>query len=64
MKVSGTPLRRTTVIATLIAAPLLITWALFPQLDYLPPVKRDAVDAFLQTPPGTTWKTTSSASTN
>ncbi len=55
MKVSGTPLRRTTVIASLIAAPLLITWALFPQLDYLPPVKRDAVDAFLQTPPGATW---------
>jgi multidrug efflux pump subunit AcrB len=29
---------------------------LFPQLDYLPPVKRDAVDAFLQTPPGATWE--------
>ena len=55
MKASSTPLRRTTVIATLVAVPLLLTWALFPQLDYLPPVKRDAVDAFLQTPPGATW---------
>jgi len=55
MKASSTPLRRTTVIATLVAVPLFVTWALFPQLDYLPPVKRDAVDAFLQTPPGATW---------
>jgi multidrug efflux pump subunit AcrB len=55
MKASSTPLRRTTVISTLVAVPLFLTWALFPQLDYLPPVKRDAVDAFLQTPPGATW---------
>ncbi len=55
MKASSTPLRRSTIIATLVAAPLLMTWLLFPQLDYLPPVKRDAVDAFLQTPPGATW---------
>ncbi len=55
MKASSTPLRRSTIIATLVAVPLLTTWLLFPQLDYLPPVKRDAVDAFLQTPPGATW---------
>ncbi len=55
MKASSTPLRRTTVIVTLVAVPLFLTWAMFPQLDYLPPVKRDAVDAFLQTPPGATW---------
>jgi len=55
MRASGTRMRRTTIIAVLITAPLLATWALFPQLDYLPPVKRDAVDAFLQTPPGATW---------
>jgi len=30
---------------------------LFPQLDYLPPVKRDAVDAFLQFPPGSNTET-------
>jgi len=52
MKVSATPKRRAALITSLIAAPLLITWMLFPQLDYLPPVKRDAVDAFLQFPPG------------
>jgi len=55
MKASGTHWRRTGIIVKLIALPLLLTWALFPQLDYLPPVKRDAVDAFLQTPPGATW---------
>ena len=46
MKVSGNRRRRLGVITTLAVAPLLITWSLFPQLDYLPPVKRDAVDAF------------------
>ena len=55
MKASRTPQRRSVIIATLVAVPLLTTWFLFPQLDYLPPVKRDAVDAFLQTPPGATW---------
>ena len=55
MKASGTRLRRSSIITTLVALPLLLTWLLFPQLDYLPPVKRDAVDAFLQTPPGATW---------
>lgn len=58
MRASGTPLRRGAIIGTLVAAPLLIAWALFPQLDYLPPVKRDAVDAFLQLPPGSNWETT------
>ncbi len=58
MRASGTPVRRGAIIGTLIAGPLLIAWALFPQLDYLPPVKRDAVDAFLQLPPGSNWETT------
>jgi multidrug efflux pump subunit AcrB len=57
MRASGTPRRRGVIIATLLSIPLALTWALFPQLDYLPPVKRDAVDAFLQTPPGATWDT-------
>jgi multidrug efflux pump subunit AcrB len=56
MKASGTHWRRTGIIVKLVAIPLVLTWALFPQLDYLPPVKRDAVDAFLQTPPGATWE--------
>ena len=56
MKASGTHWRRKGIITMLVAIPLLLTWVLFPQLDYLPPVKRDAVDAFLQTPPGATWE--------
>jgi multidrug efflux pump subunit AcrB len=52
MKASATGTRRVALIVTLVSAPLLVTWLLFPQLDYLPPVKRDAVDAFLQFPPG------------
>jgi multidrug efflux pump subunit AcrB len=56
MKASATHWRRAGIIIKLVALPLLITWLLFPQLDYLPPVKRDAVDAFLQTPPGATWE--------
>jgi multidrug efflux pump subunit AcrB len=57
MRASSGGLRRSAIISVLVAAPLTLTWALFPQLDYLPPVKRDAVDAFLQTPPGATWDT-------
>ncbi|MGD8357111.1 MAG: efflux RND transporter permease subunit [Lysobacterales bacterium] len=56
MRVSGTPFRRGVIIAALLLGPLGLAWALFPQLDYLPPVKRDAVDAFLQLPPGATWQ--------
>jgi multidrug efflux pump subunit AcrB len=55
MHASATHWRRAGIITKLVALPLLLTWLLFPQLDYLPPVKRDAVDAFLQTPPGATW---------
>jgi len=57
MKVSATGKRRLILITGLIATPLLVTWLLFPQLDYLPPVKRDAVDAFLQFPPGSNVET-------
>jgi multidrug efflux pump subunit AcrB len=56
MQASSTPWRRGVIAGTLFSAPLLLTWWLFPQLDYLPPVKRDAVDAFLQTPPGSNWE--------
>jgi multidrug efflux pump subunit AcrB len=57
MKVSSTGKRRVILITSLVATPLLVTWLLFPQLDYLPPVKRDAVDAFLQFPPGNNIET-------
>jgi len=57
MKLSATGTRRAILIVSLVTAPLLVTWILFPQLDYLPPVKRDAVDAFLQFPPGSNVET-------
>jgi multidrug efflux pump subunit AcrB len=39
-------------VATLLVAPLLLSWAMLPKLDYLPPVKRAAIDAFFSFPPG------------
>ncbi len=57
MKASNTPMRRGLIVSSLLVLPLVISWALFPQLDYLPPVKRDAIDAFLQLPPGSNWET-------
>ena len=52
VRLTGTPARRWTLIGTLMSAPVLATWLMMPQLDYLPPVKRDAVDAFFNFPPG------------
>ena len=45
--------RRWATVAVLFVAPIVLTWALLPPLDYLPPVKRDAIDGFIQPPPGT-----------
>ncbi|BDU17382.1 efflux RND transporter permease subunit [Lysobacter auxotrophicus] len=36
----------------LVVAPILLTLVLMPKIDYLPPVKRAAVDAFFNFPPG------------
>jgi multidrug efflux pump subunit AcrB len=52
MKLSSTGKRRTIVIATLMIVPLTTTYLLVPKLDYLPPVKRDAIDAFFNFPAG------------
>lgn len=49
---SNTPRRAWTLSLALVLAPLLLAIALAPPRDYLPPVKRAAVDAFLQLPPG------------
>lgn len=49
---TGSPGRRWTLIGTLMSVPVIATWLMLPQLDYLPPVKRDAVDAFFNFPPG------------
>ncbi len=45
--------RRYLTVGVLFFAPIVLTWALLPPLDYLPPVKRDAIDGFIQPPPGT-----------
>ncbi|MGD1977263.1 MAG: efflux RND transporter permease subunit, partial [Gammaproteobacteria bacterium] len=52
VSLTGSPARRWTLIGTLMSAPVVATWLMMPQLDYLPPVKRDAVDAFFNFPPG------------
>ncbi len=39
-------------IGALLVAPLLLAWWLLPKLDYLPPVKRAAIDAYFSFPPG------------
>ncbi len=46
------PRRRLALIALLMAVPAATTITLIPKLDYLPPVKRDAVDGFFNFPPG------------
>jgi multidrug efflux pump subunit AcrB len=52
--------RRYITVAVLFLAPVVLTWALLPPLDYLPPVKRDAIDGFIQLPPGTNIDTVES----
>ncbi|NNC99559.1 MAG: efflux RND transporter permease subunit, partial [Gammaproteobacteria bacterium] len=52
MQVTATPAKRMGWIAGLTLLPIIIGWALWPQLNYLPPVKRDAVDAFISLPSG------------
>lgn len=52
MRVTNSRKKRLLTIATLMAAPVTITLWLLPPLDYLPPVKRDAVDAFVRLPTG------------
>lgn len=46
------PRRRALTIGLLLAVPCVLTWAFLPPIDYLPPVKRDAIDGFFQFPPG------------
>jgi multidrug efflux pump subunit AcrB len=57
MYASDTPRRRAVVIGSLLALPVAITVLLLPPLDYLPPVKRDAIDGFFQFPPGSSIDT-------
>lgn len=52
MSLTDTARKRTVWITSLTLIPLLVGWLLWPQLNYLPPVKRDAVDAFISFPSG------------
>ncbi|UAA40287.1 efflux RND transporter permease subunit [Paraneptunicella aestuarii] len=52
MRLTATTKRRMVMITLLMGLPILATVMLIPKLDYLPPVKRDAVDAFFNFPAG------------
>jgi multidrug efflux pump subunit AcrB len=57
MRITSTPRKRWLLAAVLISTPLGASYLLMPEMDYLPPVKRDAVDAYFQFPPGISEKT-------
>lgn len=52
MRATATRPRQLAWVGGLVLAPLLAAWALMPRIDYLPPVKRAAVDASFSFPPG------------
>ncbi len=52
IRLTDSPKRRWALIGGLMSVPVLLTVLLMPQLDYLPPVKRDAIDAYFDFPPG------------
>jgi multidrug efflux pump subunit AcrB len=52
LRVTDTRRKQLSWIAGLLVCPLLLTWWLLPPLDYLPPVKRAAIDTFFNFPPG------------
>ncbi len=57
MRLTGTARRRAVMIVGLMTVPIAITFLALPHLDYLPPVKRDAVDGFFSFPPGANTET-------
>jgi len=57
MRLTRAPRRRLAVIALLTVAPIALGYALWPQLNYLPPVKRDAIDGFISFPSGASPQT-------
>ncbi|MEM8772260.1 MAG: efflux RND transporter permease subunit [Pseudomonadota bacterium] len=52
MRATATNPRRFGIVAGLTGVPIFLGFLLWPQLNYLPPVKRDAVDAFINFPSG------------
>ena len=57
MSLTQTRKKRLSVASALLIIPMAITYIAIPTLDYLPPVKRDAVDGNLQFPPGANVQT-------
>lgn len=57
MRSTNTRVKRLSLATSLLVLPVIISIIAMPKLDYLPPVKRDAVDANLQFPPGANIKT-------
>jgi multidrug efflux pump subunit AcrB len=52
LRVTDTRQKQVGWVAGLLLAPLALAWWLLPPLDYLPPVKRAAIDTFFNFPPG------------
>ena len=52
MALTSTPAKCWRIIGLLMITPVALAWLLLPELDYLPPVKRNAVDTFFVFPPG------------
>jgi multidrug efflux pump subunit AcrB len=52
LKVTDSRTQQLAWVAGLLVLPLLLAWWLLPPLDYLPPVKRAAIDSFFDFPPG------------
>jgi len=53
IRLTNTQIKRVGWIGGLMAGSILVTLLLWPESNYLPPVKRDTVDSFLFFPPGT-----------
>ena len=52
MRLTSSNPRRLAIVGGLTVVPIALSFVLWPQLNYLPPVKRDAVDAFISFPSG------------
>ncbi|WP_375203760.1 efflux RND transporter permease subunit [Hyphococcus sp.] len=52
IRVTSTRNKRLGIIGAMTVLPVAVAFLLWPQLNYLPPVKRDAVDAFISFPSG------------
>ncbi|MEX6632047.1 efflux RND transporter permease subunit [Hyphococcus lacteus] len=52
IQLTSTNKRRGLIISGLTILPVIVAFVLWPQLNYLPPVKRDAVDGFISFPSG------------